>query len=125
MGWEQAGQGIFPIKGSKGPIIQATHQDGKTLFVIEMPEKLTSKELDKLIQEFFEQGKKFLTPPILDVRESTASMNMNNLMRANEEMKEIFLDSFSGIKVRKDFRLKANDWYCAVSPEIFEKLRER
>ena len=51
-----------------------------------------------------------------------STLNMSN----DEFMKQLdkdFLSGFTGVPVRVDSDLAGNSFYCAVSQEVFEKLK--
>ena len=37
---------------------------------------------------------------------------------------KLFLATFVGVPVRVDANLKGNEWFCAVSPKIYDELNK-
>ena len=127
MGWKQAGYGIFPFAGTKAPHINVGYDGNKTILIVTIDEKVEGKKLEDYCKVIYQEGKDILNPPIIDNREaktfSTENLTLEYLLNINAELQQSFLRQFCGVRVRKDFTLKANEWYCAVSPEILKQLK--
>jgi hypothetical protein len=124
MTWEQSGYGIHPFHGVKAPHLDAGYQDNNTVIVMKVEGILQGAALEDLCQAIHKAGKEYMNPPDLDARKASAySLNLESLILTNKKLQKSFLKQFCGVQVRQDPLLTANRWYCAVSPEIFEALK--
>lgn len=60
-----------------------------------------------------------------DLTNKTEKVDIDGLTKLNNRLNELFIDTFRGIPVRLDEKLKGNSWYVAVSPDIYQELLKR
>lgn len=51
-------------------------------------------------------------------------VDLAKLIRISEMLQTNFINSFKGVRIKVDDYLVGNDYYCAVSPELYKQLME-
>jgi hypothetical protein len=56
---------------------------------------------------------------------STQNFSVGDLLTIHRALHDSFVNSFEGITIRVDSDLKQNEFYCAVSQEMFDEINKR
>ncbi len=52
------------------------------------------------------------------------SMDVQKMDEFRQDIEKEFLSGFNGVPIRVDTALQGNEYYCAVSEEVFDKLKK-
>ncbi len=58
-------------------------------------------------------------------KEAQKSLSAEDMLEPARMLQKSFLSMFNGVAVRIDKTLQGNEWYCAVSQEIYDQLKNR